>query len=468
MDLVVIGGGSGGIAAALAGAQSGMSVTLIEAAPVLGGTATRALVCTWEPGIGGTGLPLEAYRRLRQRGGAAIHRVERHCAAPDPDRRHFPGGENRLVADGRYGQTLRRWGAPAGGYPYAFMREHCRGVAFIPEAWEDEAAVWLAELGVTVRTGTAMRAVRRSGTQIRAVDLSDGSTLHGRTFIDATADVVVARAAGCATRCGRDAQADFAEPGAPGVAGPELNGVSLVYRLAPDGDGSDPGPVACWWAPTFPVSHVVELPDGGLVVNPLPIMTGREACERGAENALAEAQRRCAAHWQDLRHRWPEFRTFRLVAPAPALGVREGHRIIAERMLTEHDVRGGIPVQRDPDIIAIADHALDVHGFGSEARELAGPYGIPFRCLVPQGCDNLLIACRGAGFSSIAASSCRLSRTMMQLGQAAGTAAALAARSGVAAAAVDPEALRAELDAQGVQLTAEPTPAVAARIASVG
>ncbi len=40
--------------------------------------------------------------------------------------------------------------------------------------------------------------------------------------------------------------------------------------------------------------------------------------------------------------------------------------------------------------------------------------------------SNLLIACRGAGFSSLAASSCRLSRTMLQLGQAAGIAVALA------------------------------------------
>ncbi|HOR98565.1 MAG TPA: FAD-dependent oxidoreductase, partial [Kiritimatiellia bacterium] len=52
-------------------------------------------------------------------------------------------------------------------------------------------------------------------------------------------------------------------------------------------------------------------------------------------------------------------------------------------------------------------------------------YGIPYRCLLPLKTTNVLIAGRAASFSAIAASSCRLSRTMMQLGQAAGTAAHL-------------------------------------------
>jgi hypothetical protein len=66
--------------------------------------------------------------------------------------------------------------------------------------------------------------------------------------------------------------------------------------------------------------------------------------------------------------------------------------------------------------------------------------------------SNVLIACRGAGFSSIAASSCRLSRTMMQLGQAAGTAAALAAELSVDLPDVPPAKLRAALRAQHVEL----------------
>jgi hypothetical protein len=72
--------------------------------------------------------------------------------------------------------------------------------------------------------------------------------------------------------------------------------------------------------------------------------------------------------------------------------------------------------------------------------------------LIPKGYRNLLIACRAASFSSLAASSCRLSRTMMQLGQAAGTAAALAKELNIDLPDVPPDRLRAALREQHVQL----------------
>ncbi|HDS74200.1 MAG TPA: FAD-dependent oxidoreductase, partial [Firmicutes bacterium] len=105
---------------------------------------------------------------------------------------------------------------------------------------------------------------------------------------------------------------------------------------------------------------------------------------------------------------------------APMLGVRESRRIVGEYVLTQNDIEAGLSQQQHADIVAIADHALDLHAEHGGCRELSEPYGIPFRCLVPKGFHNLLIASRAASFSHIAASSCRLSRTIMQLGQAAG------------------------------------------------
>ena len=93
-------------------------------------------------------------------------------------------------------------------------------------------------------------------------------------------------------------------------------------------------------------------------------------------------------------------------------------------------------------------HGSHAHGIG----ELSEPYGVPYRCLVPKGKRNLLIACRAASFSSIAASSCRLSRTMMQLGQAAGTATAIAKARKIDLSRVPPKQLREELRKQHVQL----------------
>ena len=122
-------------------------------------------------------------------------------------------------------------------------------------------------------------------------------------------------------------------------------------------------------------------------------------------------------------------------------------------MLTENDLLAGIRGQQHDDIICLADHAMDTHGSHTRGiGELSAPYGVPYRCLVPKGQRNLLVACRAASFSSLAASSCRLSRTMMQLGQAAGTAAALAQELKVDLPDVPPAPLRAALRAQHVQL----------------
>jgi hypothetical protein len=150
---------------------------------------------------------------------------------------------------------------------------------------------------------------------------------------------------------------------------------------------------------------------------------------------------------------------YRLSWIAPALGIRETQRIVGEYVLVEQDLRAGIRSQTHNDIICLADHAMDTHGSHAHGiGELEEPYGVPYRCLIPKGTDNLLIACRAASFSSLAASSCRLSRTMMQLGQAAGTAAALAKELDTTLPQVPPDRLRKALRKQHVQLD-HPMPA---------
>jgi hypothetical protein len=150
--------------------------------------------------------------------------------------------------------------------------------------------------------------------------------------------------------------------------------------------------------------------------------------------------------------------------------VREGPRLVGRYVLTEHDLLSGLSGQTHDDLVTIADHARDTHGADTGRAgtgELSQPYGVPFRCLLPKEFDNVAVACRGASFSSVAASSCRLSRTMMQLGQAAGTAAALAVRRGLASLAALPSAeLRASLAAQHVELTWPRPPALLAHLAA--
>lgn len=119
-------------------------------------------------------------------------------------------------------------------------------------------------------------------------------------------------------------------------------------------------------------------------------------------------------------------------------------------MLREQDVRAGFLRQdRREELIAYADHALDTHGEshidGPNLKELAMPYGVPLDCLLPQELDNLIVATRGASFTHIAAASCRLSRTMMALGEAAGIATAIAVEAGTGYSAADAGLIRERL-----------------------
>ena len=194
-----------------------------------------------------------------------------------------------------------------------------------------------------------------------------------------------------------------------------------------------------------------EYPNGDHNCNMLPTMSGAEYYEIGEAAAYVECERRVRAFWCHIQVNYPEFRRYRINWIAERVGVRETFRVMCEYMLNENDLLQGISGQSHPDIIALSDHMMDSHGAaGRKSGELSEPYGIPYRCLIPKGARNLLIAGRVAGFSSIAASSCRLSRTMMQLGQAAGTAAYLAMDKSFPG--VDPLRLRKELIRQQVQL----------------
>ena len=197
-------------------------------------------------------------------------------------------------------------------------------------------------------------------------------------------------------------------------------------------------------------------------------MEGREWVERGETDGWAECRRRIRAHWHYLQAEHPEFRRYRFWSEALLMGIRETRQISCHRILSEDDLRGGLSRQRDPDVIALADHPLDRHGQGGGCHLLNEPYGIPFRSLIPVGSENMAVACRAAGFDAAAASSVRLSRTVMQMGQAVGTAAALAAQKRRALTDVDAGSLREALRRQGVALEWPPPPAIQQRIAEAG
>ena len=454
-DLAVIGAGSGGIGAALAAARLGLSVLLVERSDTIGGTAVRGGVHMWESGVGGTGIPFEIYRRLRSIPNAVgVYSYGRHMLWEGD----FPGGEHIVDPSRRYADALRRHGARSMSLDETFCREHWHGVVFEPGSYVRTVEEMLAATGCcTVQTNTTFERARTDGDRVVSLPLDDGQEVEAAAYVDATADAVLCRACGCATMTSREARAMFGEPGAPEEASNQANAVSLIYRVThrdrPEIEPLPPGmPAGCWWRDTFPVTSATRYPCGDYNMNMLPTMEGRELLRLGHHAAYSEARRRVLTHWHHTQSTHEEFQHYRLSWIAPALGVRESHRVVGEYVLTEHDLRKGLNGQHHPDIIAVADHAMDIHGRGGGCRELPHPYGIPYRCLIPRGFRNLLIACRAASFSAIAASSCRLSRTMMQLGQAAGTAAALARRLSLSLPGVPPGDLRQALRVQHAQL----------------
>lgn len=465
-DVVVMGAGSGGIGAALAAARAGCSVLLVEKADQIGGTLVRGGVHVWEMGVGATGLPFDIYLRMKPVPLATgVYSIGRHFNWQDAwywpnrlDKVNFPGGELLIDPKRQYIDSLQRHSAEGQVENEAFCRETWHGVVLEPQVYRSVVEQMLRETErCEIRSGCTFRSVDAVRGMIRSATLTDGSVVEAAAWVDATANVDLCVACGCPTMQGMESRDRFGEPDAPDQPLPIVNGVTLFYRITPtDVTRLEPLPAGvpetCWWAPNFPPMSCVQFPCRDRSCNMLPAMEGAEYLRLGEDAARVECERRARAHWRFVQVHFPEFQRFRIRELAPMMGVRETRRVVGEYVLTENDLVAGVRRQTHPDIVTLADHALDRHGQGGACPGLKSPYGVPYRCLIPKGFRNLLVACRGASFSSIAATSCRLTRTMMQLGQAAGTAAALARTLSVSLPEVPPEKLRQALRDQHAQI----------------
>ena len=473
-DVVVAGGGSGGFGAALAAARAGLHVVLVEAGQILGGTSTVAGVNCWEPSCGGTGFPYELYCRLRRHPQAVgLYTIRRHCCWPEDGA--YPGGESLMDPSRAYRDSLVRGADGVLSYnnpaDKPAMRERFHGVVFEPDILARQMALLLAETGrATVLAGTRITDVEVSDGRVHRVRTEGGLALTADYIVDATGNATVCEAAGCAILTGQDARSRFGEPAAPETPTGKVNGISQIFRVSrKDTPGIDPVPGSipgeCWWRDKFGVASVDEYPNGDLNINMLPTMEGAEFLALGPDAARLECRRRILAFWRHWQTEFSEWQHFAITWVAPALGVRESRRTVCEYMLRQQDLEAGLAGQGHADTIAINDHPMDTHGaHGSGLGHNSGAYGVPYRCLLPKGMRNLLIACRAAGFSSLAASSCRLSRTMMQLGQAAGTAIGLAAGRQGDLPDVPADELRASLQGAGVALTHPMLPGIEERV----
>jgi hypothetical protein len=121
------------------------------------------------------------------------------------------------------------------------------------------------------------------------------------------------------------------------------------------------------------------------------------------------------------------------------IGVRESRRVTGEYVLTLSDV---VEACKFADGIARSNYPVDIHnptGEGTVHMDVAHGdfYEVPYRCLVPRGVDNLLIGSRCISATHEAHSSMRIMPVVAGIGEAAGVAAAWAAREGISPREVD-------------------------------
>ena len=166
--------------------------------------------------------------------------------------------------------------------------------------------------------------------------------------------------------------------------------------------------------------------------------------------AEIEGRRQAYEYARFLRYKVPGYERAELASLGHQIGVRESRRVHGEYRLTQEDVLGA----RDfVDAIARCGAPIEAHA-GADTRWEYVPdsrtYGIPYRCLVPLAVEGLLVAGRCLSATHDAHASVRSMGQCMVMGQAAGTAAALAVAGDRLPRRLDTDALRAALVADGV------------------
>lgn len=136
------------------------------------------------------------------------------------------------------------------------------------------------------------------------------------------------------------------------------------------------------------------------------------------------------------------------------LGVRETRRIRGRYVLTGLDA---INCRKFENSIARGSYMIDIHDPNGKARAIGGDikgdsYDIPYGCILSKNTENLLACGRCISADHIAHSSTRIQGTCILTGQAAGSAAALAAAEGISVSQIEPAVLHGKLISDGVRL----------------
>jgi hypothetical protein len=419
VDVLVCGGGMSGTVAAIAAARAGASTLLVERWGFLGGSATAAAVgqfVGWETA--------EGRQVIQGTAEEVVQRLEKYDAS---------GGHTRFIM--------------STGHP---MDQ----VSYDPEALKLVLDEMVTEAGARVLFHATIADVRAADGAIQAVSVQTKAgvlTIHPRMVIDASGDLDVLARAGAsflplaedeapqpATMMFRFGPIDFAR----------FEALTTAERQELARQGVESGALA---RAALHQSRIPGTNDGWFNISRVSL----DATDPFALSAgEMEGRRQAFSAAGFLRAHVPGCEEGRLVALASQLGIRESRRAHGDYVLTADDLRAE---RRFPDAIAVAAYPMDIHpakGAGLSFETLGGDraYEIPFRCLIPEGFDNVLIAGRGISATHGAHASVRVMPTTMAIGQAAGTAAAMVVQGNGGTRAVSHPLLRDKLREGGAFL----------------
>jgi ribulose 1,5-bisphosphate synthetase/thiazole synthase len=442
-DVIVAGGGPTGLCAAVAAARNGAKTLLVERYGFLGGNATVSLVGPWMTFHAGPneqiveGMPEELVRRLQK-------------------------------ADGSLGHVRDTTGYVSTVTP--FDAEVLKMVAF--EMCE--------EAGVTLLLHTVVTDVIRDGNRVTGLVVYNKSgymELRAPVVIDTTGDGDVAVLAGAEFQQGRESDG-LTQPMTMmfRMAGVDLAAVRAHMAAHPDNfyrrtmlgeleqqphlsvNGFYREFAAAQAAGEVTINRDMVLFFQTVRADEVTVNMTRVqglSATNAWELTKAEVELRRQV-WQLVaffRKYIPGFQNAYLAATGTQAGVRESRRIMGDHVLTADEISEGTHFA---DIISRYAYPIDIHspdGKGTKTVRLkTGSYEIPYRVLLPRGIEGLLVAGRCLSCTHEALAAVRTMPSMMAVGQAAGTAAALAVQGGVTPRQVEISALHRVLAAQGANL----------------
>ncbi len=437
-DACIVGAGAGGIGCAYRLIKEGASVVIVDKNPGFGGTMVFSGVDGWEPGVSLDGLHTLICKELEGIPLAC------HVTEVIPNLNIFDRSVGRDWEKHSFSERPWSFSAPMGD-AYETTLGRClsiRGENGAMKRFQFDSDMFNIALGnifapyrENLKTffGYSYVSCTKEDGRIVSITVSDGGDeikICADYFIDASGDIVLARDAGCAYTVGTESRDAYGEPSAPDKASKTVNAVTYVFRISKSDDPSHIDPLPEWVKSTDLgdweekemrrcVSFTAQYPNGDVNFNMLPTMQGSEYFSLG-ESADTIGHARVYKYWSYLQNE-KNMKGYTLKRIFNA-GIRESYRLVGRYVLREQDLRAGGPISEDliGRTVAVADHAMDIHGKSGMCKELNDPYKIPVECTMTNEFDNLFVACRGASFTHIAASSARLSRTMLSLGEGVG------------------------------------------------